>query len=104
MTAELFWQTWSDSMLKHGKGRQPLILPPRLWTAVDEVTQMLDDDQVQPLLDKYLSLTSHERRKLHGAELISLGWFRTCLPALMQEQQQDETEKQKFLDIRATHT
>jgi hypothetical protein len=91
-------------MLKHGKGRQPLMLPPRLWPAVDEVTQMLDDDQVLPMLEKYLTLTAQERRKMHGAEIVTIGWFRTCLPALMSEQQQDDTERTKFLDSLNTHT
>ena len=47
MTAELFWQTWSESCSNMAT-ETTAHPPPRLWTAVDEVTQMLDDDQVQP--------------------------------------------------------
>lgn len=82
----------------------PLTPKGRDWPVVLEISEMVETDALQTVLARYMALTASERRKMHGAELISLGWFRTCLPALMQEQQQDDTEKQKFLDRLATHT
>ena len=104
MDADTFWQSWRDSIKTRTGVTLPLTPKGRDWPVVMDISEMVETDALQTVLARYMALTPQERRKLHGAELISLGWFRTCLPALMQEQQQDETEKQKFLDIRATHT
>ena len=104
MDADTFWQQWRDSIKTRTGVTLPLTPKGRVWPVVMDISEMVETDALQTVLARYMALTPQERRKLHGAELISLGWFRTCLPALMQEQQQDETERNKFLDIRATHT
>jgi hypothetical protein len=104
MDADTFWQQWRDSIKTSTGVTLPLTPKGRDWPTVMEISEMVETDALTAVLARYMALSAQERRKMHGAELISLGWFRTCLPALMQEQQQDETEKQKFLDSLNTHT
>jgi hypothetical protein len=98
MDADTFWQQWRDSIKTRTGVTLPLTPKGRDWPVVMDISEMVETDALTAVLERYMALTPQERRKLHGAELISLGWFRTCLPALMQEQQQDETERQKFLE------
>jgi hypothetical protein len=48
-------------------------------------------------------MTAKERTACN-VKAYTLGYLRMALPMLMAEQQQDETEKQKFLDSLNTHT
>lgn len=104
MQADEFWSCWRESIKLRTGVTLPLTPKGRDWPVVLDISEMVETDALQTVLARYMALTPQERRKLHGAELISLGWFRTCLPALMQEQQQDETERNKFLDSLNTHT
>ncbi len=102
MQADELWSLWRDAVKARTGVTLPLTPKGRDWPTVLDISEMVETDALTVVLARYMALTPQERRKLHGAELISLGWFRTCLPALMQEQQQDETEKQKFVGVSPT--
>lgn len=104
MNADTFWHSWRDAIKTRTGVTLPLTPKGRDWPVVMDISEMVETDALQTVLARYMALSAQERRKLHGAELISLGWFRTCLPALMQEQQENDVERQKFLDSFTTHT
>jgi hypothetical protein len=97
MTADLFWEKWRTALQQRGL-TLPLTPKAREMPILMELSEMADTDTLTAALSRYMALTNAERRKMHGAEIVTLAWFRTCLPTLLAEQQQDDTEKQKFLD------
>jgi hypothetical protein len=99
MTADTLWQHYRLAVQKHTRVLPPLT--PR-WTEAPtlmDLTGMADDDVLTEALERYLSLSNQQRRKLQGCELISLGWFRTCLPALLGDTSKDDEDMAKVREL-----
>lgn len=99
----LFWEVWRSSVKQH-TGVLPRLSPNTFEAvAVLEITDSVDsDEKLKVAVDRFLTMPASERAKCN-VKALTLGFFRMALPALMQEQQQDETEKQKFLDSGVTY-
>jgi hypothetical protein len=103
MDADILWQQWRTALQQRGL-TLPLTPKAREMPILMELSEMADTDTLTAALTRYMALTNAERRKMHGAEIVTLAWFRTCLPTLLAEQQTTDVERQKFLDSFATHT
>jgi hypothetical protein len=97
MDADTFWQQWRTALQQRGL-TLPLTPKAREMPILMELSEMADTDTLTAALSRYMALTNAERRKMHGAEIVTLAWFRTCLPTLLAEQQSASQEDQKYLD------
>ncbi len=100
MTADVFWELWRVASKARCDLTLPLMCRAKETPTVVDICDMCEDDlKLANVMHRYLDLTTKERKEFQGGSLlITVGWFKTCLPALMQEQQQDETERAKFLN------
>jgi hypothetical protein len=103
MTADLFWQKWRQATQQHTRVHLPLT--PRATEApvLMDLCEMGADADLELALERFFTLTPKERAAMN-VKAFTLGFLRMALPMLMAEQQQDETERNKFLDSLNTHT
>jgi hypothetical protein len=97
MTAEAFWNRWRTATQQHTRVHLPLTPRATETPVLMDLCEMGADADLELALERFFTLTPKER-SAYNVKAFTLGFLRMALPMLMAEQQQDETEKQKFLD------
>jgi hypothetical protein len=97
MTVEAFWNRWRTATQQHTRVHLPLT--PRATEApvLMDLCEMGTDADLAVALERFFTMTAKERTACN-VKAYTLGYLRMALPMIMAEQQQDDTEKQKFLE------
>jgi hypothetical protein len=97
MTADLFWEKWRQATQQHTRVHLPLT--PRATEApvLMDLCEMGADADLELALERFFTMTAKERTACN-VKAYTLGYLRMALPMIMAEQQQDDTERNKFLD------